>query len=87
MNQEITFIEDLITQGADAILVSTADSTAIIPTINKAMEAGVAVFTFDIDAPDGERLFCVTAGNAQEAARRSARVLQSRLTAKGRLRS
>lgn len=67
VNQEITFIEDLITQGADAILVSTADSTAIIPTINKAMEAGVAIFTFDIDAPDSDRLFCVTAGNPEES--------------------
>ena len=67
VNQEITFIEDLITQGADAILVSTADSTAIIPTINKAIEAGVAVFTFDIDAPDSDRLFCITAGDAVES--------------------
>ena len=67
VNQEITFIEDLITQEADAILVSTSNSTAIIPTINKAMDAGVAVFTFDIDAPDSERLFCVTAGDAVES--------------------
>ncbi len=67
VNQEITFIEDLITQKVDAILVSTADSTAIIPTINKAMDAGIAVFTFDIDAPDSNRLFCITAGNAEES--------------------
>lgn len=67
VNQEITYIEDLVTQGADAILVSTADSTAIVPTINKAMDAGVPIFTFDIDAPDSERLFCVTAGDAVES--------------------
>ncbi len=64
---EITFIEDLITQGADAILISTADSTAIIPTINKAVDAGVDIFTFDIDAPDSQRLFCITAGEPEES--------------------
>lgn len=69
VNQEITFMEDLITQGVDAILISTADSTAIVPTINKAIEAGIAVFTFDIDAPESERLFCITAGNAEESGR------------------
>lgn len=67
VNQEITFIEDLITQGADAIMISTADSTAIIPTINKAMDAGVDIFTFDIDAPESKRLFCITAGNPEES--------------------
>lgn len=85
VNQEITFIEDLITQGADAILVSTADSTAIIPTINKAMEAGVAVFTFDIDAPDGERLFCVTAGNAQESGAAIGESLAKQIDGKGQV--
>ena len=67
VNQEITFIEDLITQGADAILISTADRTAIIPTINKAVDAGVDIFTFDIDAPDSQRLFCITAGEPEES--------------------
>ena len=67
VNQEISAIQDLVTKGADAILVSTADSTAIIPAINEAMSNGVAVFTFDIDAPDSNRLFCVTAGNAKES--------------------
>jgi len=67
VNQEITFIEDLVTQGADAILISTANSTAIAPTINKAMAQGVQIFTFDIDAPESDRLFCITAGNAEES--------------------
>ncbi len=85
VNQEITFIEDLITQGADAILVSTADSKAIIPTINKAMKAGVAVFTFDIDAPDSDRLFCVTAGNAQESGAAIGESLAKQIDGKGQV--
>ncbi|MEG2361772.1 MAG: autoinducer 2 ABC transporter substrate-binding protein [Christensenella sp.] len=85
VNQEITFIEDLITQGADAILVSTADSTAIIPTINKAMDAGVAVFTFDIDAPDSKRLFCVTAGDAKESGAAIGESLVKQIDGKGQV--
>ena len=85
VNQEITFIEDLVTQGADAILVSTADSTAIIPTINKAMEAGVAVFTFDIDAPDSDRLFCITAGDAIESGTAIGESLAKQVDGKGQV--
>lgn len=85
VNQEITFIEDLVTQGANAILVSTSDSTAIIPTINKAIEAGVAVFTFDIDAPDSNRLFCVTAGDAVESGTAIGESLAKQVDGKGQV--
>ena len=58
---------------------------AIIPTINKAMEAGVAVFTFDIDAPDSDRLFCITAGDAIESGTAIGESLAKQVDGKGQV--
>jgi len=85
VNQEITFVQDLITKGVDALLISTADSKAITPTINAALKAGVAVFTFDIDAPESDRLFCITAGNAEESGAAIGKSIVDQIGGKGQV--
>ena len=41
--------------GVDAILIAPTDAARVTPAINQAVEAGVAVMTFDNDAPDSKR--------------------------------
>jgi len=41
--------------GVDAILIAPTDAARATPAINQAVEAGVAVMTFDNDAPDSRR--------------------------------
>jgi ribose transport system substrate-binding protein len=41
--------------GVDAILIAPTDAALATPAIDKAVEAGVAVMTFDNDAPDSKR--------------------------------
>jgi len=56
-------IEDLITQGVDGLAISVADTAAATTVINRAVEAGIAVITFDSDAPDSERTAYVGTNN------------------------
>jgi ribose transport system substrate-binding protein len=59
-------IDDLVVQGIDGICVSCNDPAALVPAINRAVEAGVAVVTWDSDSPHSKRLTNI--GIDQEAA-------------------
>jgi len=65
--KQIALIEDVITQDVDALVISPVDSQACVEVINKAMDAGIPTFTWDIDSPDSKRLFCITAGDAVQS--------------------
>jgi fructose transport system substrate-binding protein len=51
---EVKAIEQLIAAGAKGILLVPSDSTAIVPTVKKARDAGILVITLDtpLDPPD-----------------------------------
>jgi ribose transport system substrate-binding protein len=51
--REATNIEDLIQQGVDAILVNPTDADAVVPSIQKANDANIPVFTIDRGANGG----------------------------------
>jgi ribose transport system substrate-binding protein len=48
-------IEALTRRGADGIAVSASEANTITPSIDKAVEKGVAVMCFDSDAPQSKR--------------------------------
>lgn len=55
---EIALIDDLITQGVKGILVTAMDSKAVVPVLQKAMNAGIKVVTFDLDTdPEGRHFY------------------------------
>jgi ribose transport system substrate-binding protein len=49
-------IDDLTTRGVDGIVISANDPDALVPAINRAVDAGIPVITWDADAPDSKRL-------------------------------
>ena len=61
--QEATNIEDLIQRGVDAILVNPTDADAIVPSIQKANEAGIPVFTIDRGAAGGDVIAHIASDN------------------------
>ena len=65
--RQITMIEDLITQGVDALIISPVDAEACVDVINRAMEKGIPTFTWDMDSENSNRLFCVTGMEANES--------------------
>jgi ribose transport system substrate-binding protein len=58
-------IEDLITQGVDGLAISVSDTAAATTVINRAVEAGIAVITFDSDAADSQRTAYVGTNNKE----------------------
>ena len=56
-------IEDLITQGVDGLAISVSDIAAATTVIDRATDAGIAVITFDSDAPDSTRTAYVGTDN------------------------
>ncbi len=61
--QQIAIIEDQISAGVDAIVISPNDDKAVIPVVKKAMDKGIKVFTWDSDAPESKRIFYVAAAD------------------------
>lgn len=48
-------IAQAVNEGTDAILISCSDASKVTGAINDAADKGVAVMTFDSDAPDSKR--------------------------------
>ncbi|MBC7251233.1 MAG: sugar-binding protein [Anaerolineae bacterium] len=53
--EQARVVEDVIAKGVDAIGISCNDPTACEDPINKAVEAGIPVMTWDSDSPNSKR--------------------------------
>jgi len=62
---QIPAIQAAISKGANALIVSATDPTALCPTLNSAMKRGITVITYDSDAPTCRDLFINQASTAQ----------------------
>lgn len=60
---QIEIIESLIDRGVDGIIASVNDEEAVSEVIGKALDAGIAVATFDADCPGSGRLFHIGINN------------------------
>lgn len=60
---QIRIIENQISRGVDAIVISPNDPNSVKPVIEKAMGRGIKVFTWDSDAPATKRIFYVCASD------------------------
>src|SRR5262249_15179928 len=54
---QIPAIQAAISKGANALIVSATDPSALCPTLNSAMAKGITVVTYDSDAPTCRNLF------------------------------
>ena len=61
---QIPAIQAAITKGANALIVSATDASALCPTLNSAMRRGITVVTYDSDAPTCRTLFINQASTA-----------------------
>jgi ribose transport system substrate-binding protein len=50
------FVEQLVLNGADGIIISCSDANKLTDAINKAVEQGIPVITFSGDAPTSKRM-------------------------------
>ena len=56
-SSQIPAIQAAITKGANALIVSATDASALCPTLRQAMARKIAVVTYDSDAPTCRNLF------------------------------
>jgi len=61
---QIPAIQAAISKGANALIVSATDPTALCPTLESAMKRGIVVVTYDSDAPTCRSLFINQASTA-----------------------
>src|ERR1022692_2395492 len=62
---QIPAIQAAITRGANALIVSATDPSALCPTLDSAIKKGITVVTYDSDAPACRTLFVNQASTAQ----------------------
>ena len=60
---QVRMIEDLITKGVNAIVISPNDPASVVDVINSGLEQGVLMLTFDSDSPDSNRVMYIGTDN------------------------
>lgn len=60
---QVKMIEDLITKGVNAIVISPNEPTSVVDVINNGLNQGVLMLTFDSDSPDSNRLEYIGTNN------------------------
>jgi ribose transport system substrate-binding protein len=61
--QQISVMQDVVTQKPNGIVILPVDSNALVPAINSAIAAGITVATTEIDAPTSQRAFYYFGGS------------------------
>jgi ribose transport system substrate-binding protein len=54
-SEQVRVIDDVIARGVNAIAISCDDPTACVDPINRAVNAGIPVMTWDADSPQSKR--------------------------------
>jgi ribose transport system substrate-binding protein len=65
INAQLQMLESFIAQRFDGIAIAPSDPTAVMPTIKKALEAGIPVITLDTDSPESGRYVYIGTDNYQ----------------------
>ena len=60
---QVKMIEDLITKGVNAIVISPNEPTSVVDVINNGLSQGVLMLTFDSDSPDSNRVEYIGTNN------------------------
>jgi ribose transport system substrate-binding protein len=82
--EQARVMEDMIAQGVDAIGVSCNDPDGCVDPINKAIEAGIEVMTWDSDSPDSNRFTYLGVSN-YEGGRAAADLLVRAMGTEGKV--
>jgi len=67
VTSQIPVIEDLITRGVDALAIAPTDSAGVVPTVERANEAGIPVIAVDTAIEGGEVASFVATDNLKAA--------------------
>jgi rhamnose transport system substrate-binding protein len=84
-SSQVSYINTLIQQQQDAIVISANDPNAVVPALKQAMAAGIKVVSYDSDtAPEGRHLF-VNQASAEDLGRTEVQLLAEQIGKKGKI--
>lgn len=84
VQQQIEIVENLIAMNVDGFGIGPVDSKALAPLLNRAMDSGIKVVTFDTDAPESKRLGYIGTDN-MKAGEHMGEALGKALNGKGKV--
>ncbi|MEV4107621.1 rhamnose ABC transporter substrate-binding protein [Nonomuraea sp. NPDC049695] len=84
-SSQVSYINTLIQQKQDAIVISANDPNAVVPALTRARAAGIKVVSYDSDtAPAGRHVFVNQAG-AEDLGRTEVQLLAEQIGHKGKI--
>jgi rhamnose transport system substrate-binding protein len=84
-SSQVSYINTLMQQKQDAIVISANDPNAVVPALKQAMAAGIKVVSYDSDtAPEGRHVF-VNQASAEDLGRTEVQLLADQLGHKGKI--
>lgn len=82
--QQIEIMENLIAMNVDGIAIGPTDTTALVPTIDKAIDKGIKVICFESEASDSKALAFIGTDN-YKAGRHMGEVIGKNLNGQGKI--
>jgi rhamnose transport system substrate-binding protein len=84
-SSQVSYINTLIQQKQDAIVIAANDPNAVAPALKDAMSKGIAVVTYDSDAaPDARQIF-VNQANTEEIGRSQVKLVSDQIGGAGKI--
>jgi ribose transport system substrate-binding protein len=68
---QIAIIEDFISAKVDALVMAACDAKALVPTVQRALKAGIPVITIDSGIATDDALSFVATDNVKEPSKRA----------------
>jgi rhamnose transport system substrate-binding protein len=84
-SSQVSYINTLIQQRQDAIVIAANDPNAVAPALKDAMSKGIAVVTYDSDAaPDARQVF-VNQADSEEIGRSQVKLMADQIGGSGKI--
>ena len=84
-SSQVSYINTLIQQKQDAIVIAANDPNAVAPALKDAMSKGIAVVTYDSDAaPDARQIF-VNQADSEEIGRSQVKLMSDQIGGSGKI--
>ena len=84
-SSQVSYINTLIQQQQDAIIIAANDPNAVAPALKDAMSKGIAVVTYDSDAAVDARQIFVNQANSEEIGRSQIRLVSELIGGSGEI--
>ncbi|MFL6123039.1 rhamnose ABC transporter substrate-binding protein [Actinophytocola sp.] len=84
-SSQVSYINTLIQQKNDAIVIAANDPNAVAPALKDAMSKGIAVVTYDSDAATDARQIFVNQANSEEIGRSQVKMVSDQIGGSGKI--